>query len=57
MPILMIALIALMVFGVIGILLASAVILENSSHVHAAKVNIAHSVTFGTPPSPNPKLQ
>lgn len=57
MPILMIALIALMVFGVIGILLASAVILENSSHIHAAKANIAHAVTSGSPPSPNPKLR
>jgi hypothetical protein len=55
MPILMIALLALMVFGIIGILLAAAVILENSSHVHAAKVNIARPVNSGTIPSPNPK--
>ncbi len=42
MPILMIALLALLVFGLIGILLSSAVILEHSTHRHAAKGAAAH---------------
>ena len=42
MPVLMIALLALLVFGVIGILLSSAVILEQSTHKHAAKGDAAH---------------
>ncbi len=56
MPILLMALLALMVFGLIGILLTSAVILEHSKLAHAAKGNAAHPVTPGAAPSPNPKL-
>jgi len=37
MPILLMALLALLVFGLIGILLSSAVILEHSTHKHAAE--------------------
>jgi hypothetical protein len=42
MPVLMIALLALLVFGLIGILLSTAVILEHSTHRHAAKGAAAH---------------
>jgi hypothetical protein len=55
MPVLMIALLALLVFGLIGILLSAAVILEHSTHAHAAK-DAAHPGTSGAAPSPNPKL-
>jgi uncharacterized membrane protein len=56
MPVLMIALLALLVFGLIGILLSAAVILEHSTHAHAAKGDAAHPGTSGAAPSPNPKL-
>ena len=42
MPILLMALLALLVFGLIGILLATAVILEHSTHKYAAKDAAAH---------------
>ena len=42
MPVLMIALLALLVFGLIGILLSTAVILEHSVHKDAAKGGGAH---------------
>jgi len=42
MPILIIALLALLVFGLIGILLSTAVILEHSTNKHAAKGAVAH---------------
>jgi hypothetical protein len=42
MPVLMIALLALLVFGLIGILLSTAVILEHSPHRHVAKGAAAH---------------
>jgi hypothetical protein len=57
MPILMIALLALMVFGLIGILLAAAVLLEQSNLAHAHRGNTAHPVSPGANPSPNPKLR
>ncbi|MGO9866046.1 MAG: hypothetical protein ACLPLR_20760 [Terriglobales bacterium] len=44
MPILMMALLALIVFGAIGILLTTAVILEHSAHTRALKHNAAHPV-------------
>ena len=56
MPILLMALLALLVFGVIGILLTVAVVLEQSKLKHAAKGDAAHSVTSGAAPSLNPKL-
>lgn len=42
MPILMMALVALLVFGLIGFLLSAAVILENSQHAREAKARSAH---------------
>jgi hypothetical protein len=57
MPILMMALLALAVFGVIGILLTVAVILEQSKLKRTAKDNAAHPVTSGATPSLNPKLR
>ncbi|MGA2201389.1 MAG: hypothetical protein ABSG40_05445 [Terriglobales bacterium] len=56
MPILMMALLALMVFGLIGILLTAAMILEHSAHARAAKRNAAHPVTSGAANSLKPKL-
>jgi len=44
MPILLMALLALLVFGVIGILLAAAVVVENSKRARIARGNAAHSV-------------
>jgi hypothetical protein len=57
MPILMMALLALLVFGLVGILLTVAVILEQSKLKRLAKVNGAHSVPSGITPSLNPKLR
>ena len=56
MPILMMALLALVVIGLIGILLTVAVVLEQSKLKRAAKGNAAHPVTSGPTPSLNPKL-
>jgi len=60
MPILMMALLALMVFGAIGILLTTAVILEHSAHNRALKHNVAHpvatAVTNGAAASRDSKL-
>ena len=55
-PILMMALLALVIFGLIGILLTVAVILEQSKLKRAAKGDAAHPVTSGTAPSLNAKL-
>ncbi|MGD0469396.1 MAG: hypothetical protein ABSA54_13545 [Terriglobales bacterium] len=57
MPILMMALLALAVFGVIGILLTVAVVLEQSKLKRAAKDNAAHPLTSGAIPSLNPRLR
>ena len=57
MPILLMALLALLVFGVIGILLTVAVVLEQSKLKRAAKGDAARSVTSGAAPSLNPKLR
>ncbi len=55
MPILLMALLALVVFGLIGILLTAAVVLEHSKRARIAKSNAAaHSVPVGA--SLNPKL-
>lgn len=60
MPILMMALLALIVFGAIGILLTAAVVLEHSAHSRALKRNAAHSaasaMTNGAASSRNSKL-
>jgi len=53
MPILLMALLALLVFGIIGFLLSAAVVLENSKHKHSAKGDAAPS---GAAPTLNPKL-
>jgi hypothetical protein len=57
MPILLMALLALLVFGVIGILLTAAMILEHSKRKSSIKDAAAHPVTSGVPPSLNPKLR
>lgn len=55
MPILVMALLALTVFGLIGILLIVAVVLEHSTLARRAKGNAPHPVTNATP-SPNPNF-
>lgn len=55
MPILMMALLALIVFGLIGILLTAAMILEHRKHAHAANGDAAHAVAAGTAHSFKPK--
>jgi len=54
MPILLMALLALLVFGLIGLLLTTAMMLEHSKRKRLAKVNVAPS---GVAPSLNPKLR
>jgi hypothetical protein len=54
MPILVMALLALAVFGVIGILLTVAVVLEHRTVTHAAEKDAAHPVTADATLSPNP---
>jgi hypothetical protein len=54
-PILLMALLALLVFGLIGILLAAAVVLEHSKHKRLDQVAVAHSGPSGTP-SLHPKV-
>ena len=55
MPILLMALLALVVFGLIGFLLTVAVVLERSKHARAAKSSAAPPVPPGAAPSLNPK--
>jgi len=55
MPILLMALLALLVFGVIGILLAAAVVVENSKRARIARGNAAHSVISDATPPFHPK--
>ena len=55
MPILMIALLAFLVFGLIGILLSAAVILERSKRKHTG--DATHSALSGAGPFPNPPLR
>ncbi len=55
MPILVMALLALTVFGLIGILLIIAVVLEHSTLERTAKGNAPQPVT-NAPPCPNPNF-
>ena len=57
MPILMMALLALVVFGLIGILLTAAVILEQSKLKRKVKGDAARSGASEGTPSLNPKLR
>ena len=45
MPILMMALLALIIFGLIGILLTAATVLEHRAHAHAAQGAAGHFAT------------
>jgi len=45
------------VFGLIGILLTFATVVEHSAHKHAAEGNAAHPGTSGATPPLNPKLR
>lgn len=54
MPILMMALLAMVIFGLIGILLAAAVVLEQSKLKRATKGDVAHPVNSGGTHSINP---
>jgi predicted transcriptional regulator len=57
MPILLMALLALLVFGLIGVLLTAAVVLENSKRARIAKSDAARPGASGAVPSLNPKLR
>jgi len=54
MPILVMALLALAVFGLIGILLTVAVVLEHRTLDRATNGNAAHPVAADATPSPSP---
>ena len=56
MPILLMALLALLVFGIIGILLAAAVIVENSTRARVARGNAARSANTGAVPTLHPRV-
>jgi len=56
MPILLMALLALVIFGLIGILLTTAMIMEHSKRKHLAQGNAAHPVA-GAASSLDPKLR
>jgi len=56
MPILLMALLALVIFGLIGILLTAAVILQQSKLKRAAKGDAAHPAASGAAPSLHPKV-
>jgi hypothetical protein len=55
MPILIMALLALLIFGLIGILLTAATVLEHRKHVHAVPAGTAPSVTSGIASTLKPK--
>jgi uncharacterized integral membrane protein len=55
MPILMMALLALIIFGLIGILLTTAMILEHRKHTHDVQGDAAPAGTSSTAPSLKPK--
>ncbi len=55
MPILLMALLALLIFGLIGVLLTTAVCLEHSKRSHSAKNEPPHPVTAGPVHSLHPK--
>ena len=56
MPILLLALLALLVFGLIGILLTAAVFVENSKRARVARSNAAHSAIKGAASYLHPKI-
>jgi len=56
MPILLMALLALLIFGLIGILLAAATMLEHSKRKRSAKSDAAPGAS-GVAPTLNPKLR
>jgi hypothetical protein len=56
MPILLMALLALLVFGLIGILLTTAVVLEQSKRARLAKSHAVHAVPSVVVPSLHPKV-
>jgi hypothetical protein len=56
MPILVMGMLALIVFGLIGIMLLVAVILEHSAVARAAKTDPSHLVTSGAVPALNPSF-
>ncbi len=56
MPILLMALLALVVFGLIGILLTAAVIMEQSKLKRKIKRNPANPVISGSAPTLHPKV-
>lgn len=56
MPILVMAMLALMVFGLIGIMLVVAVMMEHSEPAGPARRRASHPVASDVPPSLNPKL-
>ena len=55
MPILIMALLALLIFGLIGILLTAATVLEHRKHAHAVQAGTADSVVSGVASSLKPK--
>lgn len=55
MPILMMALLALIIFGLIGILLTAATVMEHRKHAHAAQAGTTPSVVSGVASSLKPK--
>jgi hypothetical protein len=57
MPILLMALLALVIFGLIGILLTTAMVMEHSKRKHLAQGNAAHPATSGAASSLDPKLR
>ena len=56
MPILMMALLALLVFGVIGILLTAAMVMEHSKRKHLAEGDAARPAASGPASSLHPRL-
>lgn len=55
MPILIMALLALIIFGLIGILLTAATLLEHRKHAHAVHGDAAHLATTGVASTLKPK--
>jgi hypothetical protein len=56
MPILIMALLALIMFGLVGIMLSVAVMMEHSTpDVHAARHDATHAETSADPPYNGPK--
>ncbi len=56
MPILIMALLALIIFGTIGILLVVAVIMEHSPAEHPARRHYPYAVTSDVDPSSSPNF-